>query len=418
VLQAAYVALSFVAVVVLARLLGASGYGAYAFSIAWAGVLGVPAVMGFDRLIVREVVTNITERRWSVVRGLLRRSNLLVFLVSTSLALCAAVAGLALLHEPVKDTFAIGMILVPLTAMTLLRQASLQGLGRPALSQLPELFVKPVALIATLVAIWLLVGTGLTPRTTMSVNVAVSGLAFGVGAFLLYRNLPRLLKTTSPEFYTRRWISAAVPMMAVSGIWIVNGYVGTVLLGLLVDAPSAGIFAVANRGADLVLIVLVAVNIPLAPRLARLHATGDREGLQRLVSRASQWTLLASLPLAVGLFVLRDVYLGLFGAGFGAGGLALAILIVGQLFNVAAGPVGILLLMTGLGKRAALGVACGTVLNIAVNATLDPVIGVTGAAIGAVTSLVCWNLMLVAFSIRCLGVYPTVLGERLAAWGR
>jgi O-antigen/teichoic acid export membrane protein len=190
-LQAAYVALSFSTVVLLARLLGVSGYGAYAFSIAWAGLFGVPAVLGFDRLIVRDVATYAANERWGSVRGLLRLSNRLVLLVATCLALCAGVAGLSVLQNPVRATFTIGMILVPLTAMTLLRQASLQGLGRPVQSQFPELFVKPIILTVILGAIWLLIGTGLAPMTAMSLNVVVTGLAFGVGAILLHRSVPR-----------------------------------------------------------------------------------------------------------------------------------------------------------------------------------------------------------------------------------
>jgi O-antigen/teichoic acid export membrane protein len=412
-LQAAYVGLSFSAAIVLARLLGVSGYGAYAFSIAWAGLLGVPAVLGFDRLIVRDVATFVSTGRWSLARGLLRRSNQLVLAFSTCLALLATAAGLAALHKPVREAFAIGMILVPLTALTLLRQASLQGLGRPVLSQLPELLIRPLGMIVVLAAIWLLVGVGVAPSTAMSINVVVTAFAFAVGALLLHRNLPQPLRTSAPEFRASVWLSASLPMMIISGTWIINGYVGTVMLGSLVDARSAGIFAVATRGADLVAIVLLAASVPLAPRLARLHLLGDREGLQRLVSRTATWTFLASLPLAAGLLLMTDAYLRIFGAGFEGGSSALAILVTGQLFNVAAGPVGILLLMTGFERWAVLGVACGTIVNITVNAALDPILGVDGAAIGAASSAVCWNLMLVLFSMRYLGVHPTVLGQRL-----
>lgn len=417
-LQTVSVVLSFSTAVILARLLEVGGYGAYAYGIAWASLLGVPAVLGLDRLIVRDVATHVAEEKWSLIRGLLQRANQIVFLVSTSVAIVLAGVGLALLRDPVDKTFAIGMILVPLTALTLLRQAALQGLSRPLLSQLPELLLKPLTMTVVLGALWLLAGTRLSPMAGMTINVVITALAFAVGTILLRRNIPLIAKTTTVAFHTRRWMSTAVPMMIISGIWIVNGYVGTIMLGSLVDARSAGIYAVASRGADIVIIALLAVNIPLAPRLARLYAAGDHEALQRLVSAVAKWTFLASLPLAIGLFLLRDVYLGLFGPGFSAGGSALAILIGGQLLNVASGPVGILLLMTGYERWAALGVACGTVLNIAVNVALNPFLGVPGAAIGALTSIACWNFLLVVFTIRRLRIYPTVFGAQFSAFGR
>jgi O-antigen/teichoic acid export membrane protein len=417
-LRATYAALSFGTAVVLARLLGVNGYGVYAYGVAWAGLLGVPAVLGFDRLVVREMATYLAEERWALIRGLLRRSNQVVGVVSACLALGSALVALAVLAPDVGHTFAIAMVLVPLTALTLLRQASLQGLNRPVLSQLPEFLIRPLMMIVLLGALWLFTGSDVGPATAMSINVAVTVFAFLVGAFLLQRNAPSAVKTTAPDFDTRMWISAAMPMMVITGVWVLNGYVGTIMLGSLVDARSAGIFAVTSRGADLVTMALLAVNVPLAPRLARLYAAGDHVGLQQLVSKAVKMAFLWSLPLAVGLIVLRDVYLGFFGDGFGAGGSALIILVAGQLVNVAAGPVGILLLMTGWELQAALGVACGLVINIALNAALDPVLGVTGAAVAALASTVCWNLGLAVFSARRLGIYPTVAGRRLPAFKR
>jgi O-antigen/teichoic acid export membrane protein len=417
-LQGSYVAISFVTVIVLARLLGANGFGSYAYGIAWASLLGVPAVLGLDRLITRDVAVDIQEKRFGSVRGLLQRSNQIVIIVSTSLALCATAAGLEVLQNPVRDTFAAAMILVPITAVTLLRQAALLGLNRPVLSQLPELMIRPLTMLLVISAIWVFGRATLTSIVAMSIYVTATLFAFLIGALLLRNSVPISVRRATPSFDTCRQLSVALPMMIISGIWIANGYVGTVMLGSLVDARSAGIYAVATRGADLVLIVMVAVNIPLAPRLARLHSAGDREGLQRLVSAVAKRTFVASLPLSVGLILLRDVYLGLFGSDFKAGGTALAILVLSQLVNVAAGPVGVLLLMTGYERPAALGVACGATFNVGINAVLDPLIGVPGAAIGALGSTVCWTLVLALLSVRRLGIRPSVIAGRLGAFAR
>ena len=414
-LQVSYAALTFATVVVLARLLGATGYGVYAYGIAWAGFLGVPAVLGFDRLIVRDLSANVAGERWGLIHGLARRSSQIVGGVSGGLALGAAAVGLAVLRPSVASTFAIAMMLVPLTALTLLRQASLQGLNRPVLSQLPEFLIKPVTVIAVLSLLWLVRGAGLAPSTAMSINVSVAALAFAVGAVALGRNMPEPAKAAKPDFRTHLWVTAAVPMMVVSGVSIVDTYVGTIMLGSLVDARSAGVYVVASKGASLVSMSLIALNIPLAPRIARLHASGDRESLQRVVSRAVRMTLVWSLPIGVCLVLLRSFYLGLFGEGFDAGEWPLVILVVGQLINVAAGPVVALLLMTGLERWAALGIAFGAALNVVVNVGLDPVLGVSGAAVGALASVICWNLCLVLVAKRRLAIYPTVLGQRLFA---
>ena len=48
----------------LARMLGASGYGAYSFAIACVGVLSVPARLGFDSFLVREVASYRSRNQW------------------------------------------------------------------------------------------------------------------------------------------------------------------------------------------------------------------------------------------------------------------------------------------------------------------------------------------------------------------
>ena len=46
---------AFLATVILARDLGASGYGTYAWAIAWASVLQIATTFGFDTLAIREL---------------------------------------------------------------------------------------------------------------------------------------------------------------------------------------------------------------------------------------------------------------------------------------------------------------------------------------------------------------------------
>ena len=282
--QVCYASLSFASVLLLARLLGTSGYGIYAYGIAWAGFLGVPAALGFERLVVRDLATYRSAHQWELARGLIKRSNQIVAIVSVCIAVLAIAVGLVLLPTSLARTFVIAMALVPITALTVLRQASLQGLERPAVSQLPELVVRPSILVFLFAAIWLTHGPLIRPSAAMALNVAVAIVAFVFGAVLLRKRLPDAARLAKPRFATRSWAHAALPMMLISAIWIVNGYVGTIMVGSIVGANDAGIYSVSSRGADLVAMGLVAVNVPLAPRLARLYAAGDSVGLQDAVT--------------------------------------------------------------------------------------------------------------------------------------
>jgi len=84
---------------------------------------------------------------------------------------------------------------------------------------------------------------------------------------------------------------------------------------------------------------------------------------------------------------------------------------VGQLINAATGSVGLLLIMTGYERDAAICVGISAVLNVVLNATLIPKWGLTGAAIATTSSMMVWNILLAIWVYRRLRIHSTALGE-------
>ena len=129
VLNVAAVTLNFALVLLLSRQLGTSGYGAYASAFAWAGVLSVVAVLGLTPLVVRQVASYHSFESWGLLRGLLRRSNQSVaFSSALTIASAAGIGWLIYGTRPeLLHPFWIALLLVPLIALTSLRQAAMQG---------------------------------------------------------------------------------------------------------------------------------------------------------------------------------------------------------------------------------------------------------------------------------------------------
>src|SRR5579884_1166390 len=88
-LRAAFSGISFVSAILLARLLGPRALGAYSYSMAWIVLLAVPALLGMDQLLVREVAANAARGDWGVVNGILRWSGRMVLRLSCGLAVIA-----------------------------------------------------------------------------------------------------------------------------------------------------------------------------------------------------------------------------------------------------------------------------------------------------------------------------------------
>jgi O-antigen/teichoic acid export membrane protein len=119
-------------------------------------VLAVPAALGLDRLLVREIAVLQTHGDWAHAKGLLRRSQQLVLGVSIAIAGVAALA-FSLFYRVADgrllESFQIGMVLVPLIAFARLRQAALQGFGRVVAGQVPEGVVQPAIMMLLAAAV-------------------------------------------------------------------------------------------------------------------------------------------------------------------------------------------------------------------------------------------------------------------------
>lgn len=399
--------LQFLTGLVLARTIGASGYGAYAYGMAWVGFLQLPAVLGMDRYLTRALAMYEARREWGLLRGLLRWANRWVLIVSTALAVAAIPFGLLVVRPDVRTTFCLAMPLVPFTALVTIRQGAMAGLNRVASGQIPEFLVRPLLFLLTLLGLDLLDRHAMNAELVMVLNILSVALAFALGVYMLQQARPQPVRSTPPTYVPREWLTAALPMMLLGGMWMVNAYVGTIMLGSLGTAQETGIYTVVSKGADLVTVGLLAVTTPISPRIARQYASGDLSGMQRTVSRAAALCLAWSLPAALGLFLLRHVFLGLFGSAFSGASTPLLIMLLGQLSNAIAGPAGIALMMTRHERAAAVGVGLGCILNIILNLALVPSLGVNGAAIGTAASLLCWNLALAGYAAVRMGLNTT-----------
>jgi O-antigen/teichoic acid export membrane protein len=399
--------MGFAVAVALAHLLGAGGYGRYAFALAWATFLTMPATLGLNRFVVRGVAVYEVRGEWRLMKGLVVRAHQAVTVASTAIAGVGFLVASVWLSPSLRWPFCVAMLLIPLTALTLLRQAVMQALGRVVAGQIPEYVVRPILILLGVGALGLAGGGLLTTTSALGVNAGAVAVACALGAVALRRALPGVLKDVRCSYATRTWIRAALPMMLISGIWLINNNITTIVVGTLGGSHAAGVYSVVEKAGELIVLVLVAANMPLAPAIARLHARGDREGLEHSTGRVARATFLASLPIAITLLIFPHLYLSIFGAGFQGGATALRIIAVGQLVNAASGPAGNVLIMTGHERAAMWGMAAGLLLNVVLGVALVPSLGATGGAIAFATSLALWNLALVVIARRTVGVNVT-----------
>jgi len=415
-LNSATLGFNFVIALLLSRLLGPDGYGAYAFAIAWGLLLAVPATLGLSQLVVREIATYQVRRDWRRTRGLLRRANQAVLAASLAISLTAAAAFVILgwPDAPLFEPTLVGLAVAPLLALVLLRQAAMQGFGVVVLGRVPERIVAPILMIGIVLALEAMLSGGLSARSAVGAQVLAGAFAALIGAYLLRRTLPDEVRQAEPLYESRAWLVGALPILLASAVGAVNGQAGTILTGSIAGPEEAGIYNAAARIASLLPFLLLAATPSLMPTIAELNERGDSAALQRVLTRAARLVFLGSLPLAIGAIVFAEPVLELFGEDFRAGAGALRILCLGQLVNVATGFAWTILIMIGEAGHGTWAVAAGTTVNVLLSAALIPTLGSDGAAIGTATSMATTNILMATLLWRRRGIHSSVVRLRRA----
>lgn len=410
-LRVASLGLGFVCQLLLTRLLRAHDFGLYAYALAWMKALSVPATLGLERLIVREVAAARARSDWASWRGLIRWADRTLLVVACGIALAAVAASWVVAGGAEGLTaFWLAMALLPLVALTRVRQYVMQGMHRAVVGQLPEAVVHPLLLLVALAAAAYYALGGLTAAGAMGLNLAAAWAALACAAALRRGALPAEVRGAAADARPGLWMRGAVPMLLVSGAQSVSSQVPVLVLGYVRGPAEAGVLAVAKSLADLTMIPMLALGAVLAPAMASLWAERDTGGLERALVRGARWATLASLPIALTFMLFGRPLLGVFGAPFTAGRAALSILCVGQIVNVMAGSNGLLLVMTGREREVAfISTACA-LLTLGLCVLLGARAGMEGAAAGAAASQIVWNLWL-AWRVRRLGMRTTAFAR-------
>lgn len=394
--------------VTLARLLGADGYGIYAYVLALVEIVAIPARSGLRDLTVREVAAYREKHAWGLMQGVLKFGLVGILLLGVVVGAVAwstkgwFTGGWS--AEKI-NTLGWGLLLLPLMALSNFAGAALRGLKNIVQGLLPDSILRRAGLLIVCGGVWWLSPESLTPSGAMSFHALAAGGAFLAGTWMFLRVVPDQTGTAPAEYRIKEWLASLGPLSLISGMQMINSRADIVMLGIFRPSSEVGIYRIAAQGGLLVAFGLKAVNMAVAPHFSSLWASEDIERLQRVVTVAARAALFVALPVALVFIVGGDLVLEfVFGEEYASGHAALAIISVGQVINTAIGSVMLLLNMTGHERLVVRGLAVAASSNIVLNLLLIPVWGMTGAAIATVVTFGIWNFGLWWFTKRRLNI--------------
>jgi O-antigen/teichoic acid export membrane protein len=205
-------------------------------------------------------------------------------------------------------------------------------------------------------------------------------------------------------------------MLVLSVFQELMNQVDIILLGQLADTKQAALFAASWRLASLVPFGLVGLATMAGPLIAAAHDRGATGELHRVSSVVARGGFIFALVGAGLLYLFGGTLLALFGRGFAEGRNVLSVLLLGGIVNAFTGVVVYFATLTGRERHALAIFAGALVLSIVLNILLIPRFGAVGAAIASSSATAAWNLAMLVYVRRTVGIDASALA--LAPNGR
>ena len=409
------VGLAFGLHVLLSRVMGTAGYGTYVYAITWVAVFALFANLGQINLLIRFLPALEVEQGWPRIKGLLRQSTRLT--LAASLVLGGLAAGGVLLFgagldSALRAALWLGCLLLPVLALTQLRQAALRGFKRASYAEIPERIVRPLLMVAAIAVAAFALGRRLDAADIMIVHLATLAIALMIAHTWLVRALPQPVRDVAPAYETKVWLRASLPLVLLSAMHLLLSQIDILMVGSLMGAGEAGVYAAAARVAGFVLFGLIAINAIVAPMISQLHVSGRMAALQSMLTLTARANLAFTLTAGLAIVAVGEWVLWLFGPDFVSGYPALLICTAGYLVSALAGSVASLMIMTGHERAAARIMALSVAANIALNVALIPLWGLAGAATATAFATAMWNLLMLAHTRRELNIDASAVSLR------
>lgn len=379
--------------VLLARLLGVREYGRYMTWLSMGLVLGGLAVRGVNQVLTRELAGGAHAdrnqrrmlRRWAA--GRVSRGAALLAVVYLAWVLILQ-SKLSFETLPWSAVLA-GIGIVGLFAFCVIEAGAINGFSASLRSQALLLVVRNGGTLVLLgLLYWLLAGPY---RAAQALWLQTGGYAIAllVGAYWL-RGLARhkldneaasRVAPTGSNALTRDWTVSSRHFLLVTIAAVLVNRVDVVLVSALSGAEVAGVYTAGARLAQVALIVALAVNVVLSPRIARAYKRGDHAEIRRLFRSG----LVFAVPIAV-IEVLVAVGLaspivGVFGASYAAAAAPFTWVTVAYALWAVAAPGYALFAMTGLEKTVAMLSWLVLIVNVGMMVLLVPHYGAAGGGV-------------------------------------
>ncbi|MCL6444412.1 MAG: oligosaccharide flippase family protein [Alicyclobacillus sp.] len=400
--------------VVAARLLSLNDFGVYMFATSLLGISYIVANLGTENTLLYLVPRS--HHRDGTLGSTIATGLLYVIVgsVAVSLVIVALLPEWGyLVHDKSLSRYLQLLVLsIPLQAVTAYFRVCQQATLSFTRAVVPENFVRPAALLSSLLVGWLVnthsVGfVCVCYLASYALSAVLSGIwfwsSFYKELFVAKFSINWTVVTTSPQFMLSQLMNQIPP------------FVVTSLLGLMGNASIVGLFRAAQQTAGLIGFALRSCESAYVPVLTRLLEKSNPTEVRMAYRVFVTAVLLVGGILCTLLMVNARLVFSVFGYRFIESSGMFLLLALGQLLNAGVGSPDYLLMMSG--RRSAVTLASGIqvawtclVANLVIRSW-----GGVGAAVAVASGMAVYNIVLFVMASFYTGVSPTSK-EYLGGW--
>lgn len=395
--------------VFLARLLGIDEFGVYIYVLTWVNIISFFSKLGFDTSPRKFLSIYYNKKQWN------NFSAFVIFSSSSALfvSIFSSLVMLAIINSRIEDdllkkTFYIGSVLLILISQLGVFSSYLESINNIKESLLSHAYLKPILIFVGGIV---LVYTNTTSSITfMWINIAASLATFLVMFIWIFKFI--IKGSFSYKIYLdnwKIWFKVSIPLLLVSGTHLLLNEMDALVLGILKGTENVGVYKAASKFSQLAMFGFAAVELVIAPIIAKLYADGKTSELQALLRNGVKAMLVLTIPVLIFVAVTGKFLLALYGEGFSIGLNSLLILLASQAINMSTGAVSYLMTMTNYQRQALLILLMSLVINGILNFLLIPSYGLEGAALATAITTILWNLGMMYYTRIKLKLDPSIL---------
>lgn len=382
-------ALLYVTQIVLARWIGSYDYGIYVFVWTWVLVLGGICHLGLNVAMMRLLPEYREHGDLEAYRALVRGGRLFA-LGAGSVVAGLGLAGLwafgDLLESPFIVPLYLGLVCIPLFALTEVQDGIGRGQAWIWAGLLPPYVLRPALVLAAMAAA-AMAGLPMTATTAVGAAIVATWIAALLQSWMINARLAETVPKGPRTYDFSSWLKVSLPLVVVAAAELMLQNTDVLVISRYMTPEDVAIYFASAKTMSLIMFVHFAVGSAVANRFSALNARGDTEQLRAFVRDAVNWTFWPSLLGAAVILVLGKPLLWLFGPEFAAGYPVMFVLVIGFLFRSAFGPAEVILSMLGEHQICAAVLIVTALLNLALNFALVPEFGLLGAAAATSISL-------------------------------